>query len=242
MHSFHHHPSFLLAVAFCSAMAFAPGLVAQTASTAMPGDGKDSTPKVRLVFLSTLVKDEVLVLASPGKDGKWTEHGELEVRPSFITGWLEVPAGETHLTRRTPEGLVSKGRFIIPPHARSVLAVVMVDPTGQNYLLKVIDPAKQGFARGSALVMNLSRKSALVGLGGTPLTVEPGATKVSKATPEANGMYRMLAGYKDQDGKLVVCYDRYVSSDPKAREFLFLLPDENLGLRVLSLPEFGDVD
>ncbi|QTN32034.1 hypothetical protein HZ994_06720 [Akkermansiaceae bacterium] len=223
-------------------MAFAPCLVAEPASTATPGGTRDSAPKVRLVFLSTLAQDEVLVLASPGEDGKWTEHGELKARPSFITDWLEVPAGETHLTRRTPEGLVSKGKFNVPPRARSVLAVIVADPAAENYRSKVIDPAKQGFARGSTLVMNLSKNSALVVLGGTRLTVEPAATKVSKATPEANGMYRMLAGYKDKDDKLVVCYDRYVSSDSKAREFLFLLPDENTGLRVLSLPEFGDVD
>ena len=28
----------------------------------------------------------------------------------------------------------------------------------------------------------------------------------------------------------------------KAREFLFLLPDDTLGLRILSLPEFGIID
>ena len=39
-----------------------------------------------------------------------------------------------------------------------------------------------------------------------------------------------------------VCYDRYVSSNPKSREFLFLLPEENLGLRILPLPEFGSMD
>ncbi len=55
-------------------------------------------------------------------------------------------------------------------------------------------------------------------------------------------MYRMLAGYKDAEEEWVVCYDRYVSSNPESREFLFLLPDEILGLRVLSLPEFGDID
>ncbi len=40
---------------------------------------------------------------------------------------------------------------------------------------------------------------------------------------------------------MVVCYDRYVLSNPKAREFLFCSPTGFSG-SVLSLPEFGEMD
>jgi hypothetical protein len=235
-----HHPLILLA---CAALAFAPPLSAQSdPAAAAPGQAKDTAPKVRLVFLSSLVNDDALVLASPGKDGEWTEHAELKARPSFITEWFAVRTGEVHLTRRTPDGLVSKGRLDVPAGAGTLLVIIMPDETRQIYRSKVIDPSKNGFARGSCLLMNISDKNAMVILGETRLTVGAGATVVSKAAPEANGMYRMLVGYKDAKDELVVCYDRYVAGDAKAREFLFLLPDENLGLRVLSLPEFGDID
>lgn len=72
------------------------------------------------------------------------------------------------------------------------------------------------------------------------MTVEPGATVVGKPAMEANGMYRMLVGYNGPDDGLVACYDRYLSRDATSRVFLFLIPDQNLGLRVLSLSEFGD--
>ncbi len=42
------------------------------------------------------------------------------------------------------------------------------------------------------------------------------------------------------EGKAVPCYDRYVSSNPNARNMLFLQPDKTLGVRVSSLPLFGE--
>ncbi len=238
MRSFHHYPYALIAVLVCLAFTFATRVHAEPE----PGDRKDTAPKIRLIFLSSLVEDDGLILASPGKDGEWKEHAELTARPSFITDWFEVRAGEVHLTQRTPEGLASKGRLLVPPGARSAVAIIQADPTAQTYLSKVIDPAKNGFARGSTLLMNLSKKRAMVILGETRVVVEAGATVVTKPALEANGMYRMLASYKDANDELVVCYDRYVSGNAKSREFLFLIPDGNIGLRVLSLPEFGDAD
>lgn len=238
MRSFHHPASLLLAVLLCASPTLAPGLRAEPA----PGDGKDTAPKLRLIFLSSLVEDDKLVLASPGEDGEWKEHGKLTARPSFITEWFEVPYGELHLARRTPEGLASKGRLLMPAGARAAVAIIQADPKSQTYLSKVIDPAKRGFARGSTLLMNLSGKKAVVVLGKKRLSVEPGATVVAKASLDPNGMYRMLVGYNDLERGLVASYDRYVSGNPNSREFLFLIPDENAGLRVLNLPEFGDAE
>jgi hypothetical protein len=229
----------LAAFAF-AVMASPTRLDADPAAT--PGDTKESAPKIRLVFLTSLMENDALVLASRGNDGEWTEHGELKARPSFITEWFGVRSGELHLARRTPEGLVSQGRLLMPAGARAAVAIIQADSIGRTYLTKVIDPAKSGFARGSTLLMNLSGKKAMVILGKTRVTVEPGATVVSKASLDVNGMYRMLVGYNDPDNGLVACYDRYLSGNAMSREFLFLIPDENLGLRVLSLSEFGDAD
>lgn len=234
----HHHPFALIAALLCVFSALAPCLRAEP----VPGDGKESAPKLRLIFLSTLAGNDRLVLASPGKDGEWQEHAELTARPSFITEWFEVRYGEVHLARRTPDGLASVGRLLMPAGARAPVAIVQADPNARMYLTKVIDPAKSGFARGSTLLMNLSGKRAMVMLGKKRVTVEPGATVVGKPAMETNGMYRMLVGYNGADNGLVACYDRYLSGDATSRVFLFLIPDENLGLRVLSLPEFGDAE
>lgn len=236
MRRFHHHLFPLIAALLCAFPAFAPCLRAEP----FPGDAKESAPKIRLVFLTSLMEKDALVLASPGKDGEWTEHAEFTARPSFITEWFEVRTGEVHLARRTPDGLASVGRLLMPAGARAPVAIVQAVPNAQTYLTKVIDPAKNGFARGSTLLMNLSDKRAMDMLGKKRVTVEPGATVVGKPAMEANGMYRMLVGYNGPDNGLVACYDRYVSEDATSRVFLFLIPDQNLGLRVLSLSEFGD--
>jgi hypothetical protein len=235
---FHLHRALLKAAFCCAFSAITPCLCAEPT----PSDGKDTAPKIRLIFLSALVENDELVLASPGEEGKWKEHGKLSARPSFISEWFEVRSGELQLTRRTAEGLASKGRLLMPAGARAAVAIIHADPKRQAYLTKIIDPAKEGFARGSTLLMNLSGKKALVLLGKNRVTVEPGATVVSKAALEANGMYRMLVGYNEPEKGLIAAYDRYVSGNAGAREFLFLIPDEDVGLRVLNLPEFGDAD
>lgn len=226
----HIHRLLLLTVFACVAIASPARLDAESA------------PKLRLIFLSSLIENDGLVIATPGKEGEWIEHGELKARSSFISEWIEVRAGELHLARRTPEGLDSKGRFVFPQGARSALAVVVSDPDTQTYRGRVIDPAKHRFELGSCLLMNLSEKKAMVVLGKTRITVEAGAMQVTKATPEENGMYRMMVGYNDTEDELIVCYDRYVADNPKSRDFLFLISDSSLGLRVLSLPEFGGAD
>lgn len=83
-------------------------------------------------------------------------------RSSFISEWLEVRAGEIHLARRTPEGLASQSRWLVPEGTKSALVVIVADPARQSYRNKVIDPATEGFARGSCLLMNLSKINALV--------------------------------------------------------------------------------
>ena len=64
-----------------------------------------------------------------------------------------------------------------------------------------------------------------------------------KAGPDDNGMFRMLLGYLDTEGKPVSCYDRYVSYNKESRDFLLLFPDARQpGFAVFSLAEFGPFD
>jgi hypothetical protein len=55
-------------------------------------------------------------------------------------------------------------------------------------------------------------------------------------------MYRMLVAYPDADKKPVPCYDRYIPGNPDSRDLLFLFPDPTLGLKVFSLPMFGELE
>jgi len=223
----------------CAFIAAAAPLHAEPAKPDPPGD---AGPRIRMVFLSTPAKAETLILATPGKEGTWTEHGEVLARDSFITRWCAVPAGPLHLARRTADGLVSTGRFTVPAGTRSLLAVVAAGPEGNNHTFKLIDPATKRFSKGTTLLINFSDKKALVALGKTQVTVDPQATVVARPVPEENGMCRLIAGYRNPDGQMIACYDRYVSTNPEAREFLFLLPDAHVGLKVLCLPEFGAID
>jgi hypothetical protein len=80
----------------------------------------------------------------------------------------------------------------------------------------------------------------LVSLGSTANKVGAGQQVLAKPTLDANGMYPVVASYLDADAKTVPCYDRLVSGNPNVCNMLFLLPDEAVGLRVLSLTIFGD--
>jgi hypothetical protein len=55
-------------------------------------------------------------------------------------------------------------------------------------------------------------------------------------------MYRLLVAYQDAANKPVPCYDRYLHGNPDSRDMLFLFPDNQNGLRVFSLPMFGELD
>jgi hypothetical protein len=135
--------------------------------------------------------------------------------------------------------LKSIGQFTYPAETRRLLAVLLPDPAKKVYKVDVVDPGKLNFSKGSALLVNYSRLPGAVILGSLKTTIKPGGRKVVKPVPEENGMYRMLVAYSGGDKNLVPCYDRYVSSNPEARDTIFLLPDPVMGLKVFSLSEFG---
>jgi hypothetical protein len=72
--------------------------------------------------------------------------------------------------------------------------------------------------------------------------VEAGQQVLAKPTLDGNGMYPVVASYLDADANTVSYYDRLVSGNPNSRNMLLLLPDDTVGLRVLSITLFGEIE
>ncbi len=211
--------------------------------TVTPGgekaDGKKPAQALRILCVSSLKDAEDLVLASQDDKGAWHEYSTIKLRSSFVTDWLPAASGPLHLAVKTGDTLTSKCRFTYPEGASKAVVVLLPDVQKQVYLADVIDPSKLQFAKGSTLLINYSPLLGAVMLGTQRVTVKPGERIVTKPIAEANGMFRMLVAYADESQKIVPCYDRYLSLNPEAREFLLLFPDPTTGLRVYSLSEFG---
>lgn len=203
---------------------------------------EEEKKQLRLVCISCLENDQEVILASQNDKGEWMELGAVKIRSSFITGWLPARAGALHLAVRDGAGLKSICRFKYPDNARHALVVLIADPARNEYKADVIDPQKQKFAKGSVLVVNFTSLPGMVVLGTRKVMVNSGQRVVAEPALEANGMYRMLVAYMGEDKKPVPCYDRYIPGNPDSRDFMFLFPDPKRGLKVFSLPMFGDLE
>lgn len=197
------------------------------------------TPMLRVVCVTALSGTEEYVVASRDKKGAWQEHQTLKLRSAFITPWLAVPRGELYLCVREARQLVSKCSFTYPEGVSRALLVLLPVADKDAYQAKVIDTAKQEFGKGGILVVNSSSIPGEVMLGKTRVETKPGEATVHKPSLEENGMFRLLVTYKDESGKVVTCHDSYLRGNDAGRDFLFLLPDPQLGLRVVTLPDFG---
>lgn len=204
--------------------------------------GKKSKLQLRFVCLSSLEPEQEVVLASRDAAGKWLEHGTVQLRSPLITDWLPAATGELHVALREDQTLKSIGQFQFPADARRALVVLNTNAEKNAYEATAIDPEKAGFIKGSVLIFNFSPHVGSVFLGPDELKVEVGQQVVAKPVVEENGMYRLMVSYLDAGGKTVSCYDRFVSGNAQARYLLFLLPDKRLGLRVSSLPLFGEFE
>lgn len=229
---------------FLNIPAFLLGMLTIAAAKPDPvsPDRKNGKPQLRIVCVSSLSENQEVILASRDDEGDWQERGTVELRTSFITDWLPAQVGELHLAVREEGILKSIGHFTYPEGTQKALAVLLSDPVKNRYSVDVIDTAKLKFTKGSALLVNYSSSNGAVVLGSLKTGVEPGERMIVKPIPEANGMYRMMVAYAPTDKELVPCYDRYVSNNPDARDIIFLLPDQTLGLKVFSLSEFGPFD
>jgi hypothetical protein len=226
----------ILAVLFSG---FTPPALSQ--QPAAPTPKPEAKSGLRFICVSSLAEEQQVVLASRNEDGEWLELGVVELRSSFVTNWLPTKPGELHLALREGGALKSICKFD-PGSARRALVVLIADPQEKSYKANVIDPEKLAFAKGSVLVINYSRLPGMVLLGSKKVSLNPGQREVAKPMPEANGMYRLMAAYVDPDKKIVPCYDRYVPANPESRDLLLLFPDPKLGLKVFSLPMFGEME
>ena len=207
-----------------------------------PPKEQESKPQLRVICVASLTDDQEVILASHAENGTWQEHATLKLRSSFISDWLPAHPGELDLALREGDKLNSICHFTYPEGAKRAIVVLAPDQAKMIYRSDVIDTGKLKFVKGSTLVINYSPLSGAVILGSLKTSVKPGERIIVKAQPDANGMYRMMAAYANANKELVPCYDRYVSSNPDARDILFLLPDPTLGLKVFSLSEFGPFD
>jgi hypothetical protein len=202
---------------------------------------QEAKPQLRFICVSSLADEQEVVLASKDDKGEWLELAKVKLRSSFITEGLPAKSGELHLALREAGTLRSIGKFNLGT-ARRALVLLIADPPKKSYMASVIDPAKLAFTKGSVLVINFSSLPGMVLLGSKKLAVNPGQREVAKPTLESNGMYRMLVAFLDPNKKTVPCYDRYIPGNSDSRDLLLLLPDPTLGLKVFSLPVFGEVE
>jgi hypothetical protein len=201
---------------------------------------QDSKAQLRIICVSSLAENQEVVIASHDAEGKWSEHGTLTLRPSLVSDWMPTQAGELHLALRENNTLKSLCHFSLPADAGRVLVALVADTEKNTYEAQVANPVKSEFLKGSVLIFNFSTHTATILLGTKEEKVEAGQRSVAKPVMDDSRMYQTVVSYLDAEGKAVSCYDRYVSSNPNARNMLFLLPDKTLGIRVSSLPLFGE--
>jgi hypothetical protein len=199
-------------------------------------------PMLRLICATGLSEEHKVVLAAKSEDGGWKELAAVELRSSMVSDWLPAQAGELHLAVKEEDALKSIGRFAYPAGARRALVTLTADNEEGTYTIHAIDPEKESFAKGNTLILNISEHVGTVSLGSDGLTVEAGQHIVAKPAPDGNGGYRLTVSYPDPGGEDIRCYDRQTVINANTRDILFLLPDETVGLRVLSIPLFGDLD
>ena len=205
-------------------------------------DGKKSKPQLRLICATSLAEEQEIVLASSDEKGALVELGTAILKPSLVSDWLPAKVGDLHLALRKEKTLKSIGHFQYPADTARALVVLIANVEKNTYEATVIDPEKTGFIKGSVLIINFSPRNGLVSLSSKENKVEPGQQVLAKPTLDENGMYPVVASYLDADAKTVSCYDRLVSGNPNSRNLLFLLPDDTVGIRVLSLTIFGELE
>ena len=203
-------------------------------------DEKNSKPQLRLICATGLAEEQEIVLASSDEKGALVELGTAKLRPSLVSDWLPAKVGDLHLALREEKSLKSIGHFQYPADTARALVVLVANVEKNTYEATVVDPEKTGFIKGSVLIINFSPRTGLVSLGAKENKVETGQQLLAKPILDGNGMYPVVASYLDADAKTVPCYDRLFSGNPNSRNMLFLLPDDTVGLRVLSLTIFGE--
>lgn len=233
--------------AFCLALAILATILLSATGIAQT-DGslekkKEEGPMIRVLCIQTLTEnEEQAVLATKTEDDKWIEHGSITLRTPFISEWLRVSPGMTHLARKEGGEIKSFGSFFIPPNGKRLVVILVPDKKNNIYRTQTVDPGSLGFSRGKALVLNYGQVPALVKLGRKQISVPVGKQIVMDVDGNEDGMYRLLVGHQDKDGKIIPCYDKFVSSKANTRKFILLFPKSGSGLRAMTISEFGPFD
>lgn len=216
-----------------------PALLAAVFLGALPAQAE---PMLRLICATGLSEEHKVVVASKTADGEWKELAAVELRSSLVSDWLPAQAGELHIAVKEDGGLKSIGHFTYPAGARRALVALTADKEGGTYNIHALDPEKEAFAKGNTLILNISEHAGTVSLGAEGLKVEANQHLIAKPAPDENGGYRLTVSFPDAEGEDMLCYDRQTMLNANTRDILFLLADETVGLKVLSISLFGDLD
>lgn len=199
----------------------------------------ESKPMLRIICATALNEHHKIVIASKNEKDEWKELAQVELRSPLVSDWLPAQAGELHLTEMKDGKMKSIGQFTYPAGAGRVLVALNANKEGGNYAVHAFNPEEEGHVKGGLLIINLSPHGASVTLGANKLAIKAGDHLAAKPAPDENGGYRMMVSYTGPDGTEQLCYDRMAITSPNARNILFLLPNEAVGLQVLTLSEFG---
>jgi hypothetical protein len=202
----------------------------------------DEKPQMRIVCLTSLEENQAVALASRDENGKFKNLGDLELRSDLVTDWLPAQTGELHLVIRENGELKSLGHFTYPQNASRVVVVLYGETEKKCYRSVVLNPQEAKFDKGAVLICNLSQKAASVALGDKEVKVEIGQNVVARPLLDEQGMYRLTVSILQGEEEPKLWYDRQVAGNPNSRDLLFMLPDGPDGVKVQSLPVFGDFD
>jgi hypothetical protein len=196
-------------------------------------------PMLRIICATSLSEKHHILIASKSDQGEWKELAKAELTSPLVSDWLPAQAGELHLAEEKDGKMNSIGHFTYPAGARRALVALSANKKEGTYTVHTFDPEKEGHVKGTLLILNLGPHKASVTLGSDKLAVEAGKHLAAKPTPDENGGYRLMVSYSGADGTEHLCYDRVAMNSSNVRNILFLLPEESVGLQVLTLSEFG---
>ena len=199
----------------------------------------DTKPMLRIICANGPAEGQQAELASKSDDGKWKRLAEMELKGSMVSDWLPSLQGELHILLKQNGKPESICHFTHPEGARRALVVLTADEDAKSYSAIVVDPAKEGYAAGTTVIINASKLTGTVTLGTETLTVEAGRHLVAKSAADENGGYGVMVYYSDKEGAKQLCYDRRAIANSKSRNIIVLLPDPTESLQVISLSEFG---
>ncbi|MGB0744509.1 MAG: hypothetical protein ACPGSB_08275 [Opitutales bacterium] len=223
---------------FCCLLFFFVSLLFLQVSLLADDSSKNVTIRIMLPLMPSGPLDCAVVTRD--EEGQWKEHTPLNVRPAFISKWIQVPRTELGLRFQEDGEPLPVLSFMVHEEIKRALVVVLPGEEEGKFNTHIIDGEETtDFGAGDILLVNLSTVTCSVSLGDESTTAKPGDTLVARPSLDSNRMYQLLVGYKDGKDDLVTCHDRYVRPDQSARGYLLLIHDPKNKVRVVRVTEFG---